>query len=1083
MSSLHLPRVISQRGKSPMEVERENFEKAQTVAINKAINSQVHPVKEKHVRSAILGTFHENGAGVFWATTSKLPLQGNAIVCWKFLHVLHKLLREGHANVILDSQKYISLLRDIGKLWCVENEGHLKDGYGRLIAAYTKLLIQKLSFHKKNPRIPGSLTMTDEQFNKIFGVDVNNYFEVSCDMLDYLDEILALQETVFGSLDMSRSNSMTNSGQCRLAPLIPCILDSCQLYDYLVKSLFKLHSSLPPDTLSGHRDRFLSGYQRLKQFYHQSGNLQYFKNLVQVPLLPDDPPNFLIASDLSKHVKPVAVVPVEPEPEAEAETPEADGIGFLIDTSSPVHESHDKFDETFGQESMDTFNFNGQPEVDERDVLIERLTKEIQQLREEIEQVKLEAQQEVHLLQDEKDQLKKILSELQLAVDNTLKENELLKKEVDEAKLYAANAGKLTDSEKLVKANEEKFKKMKEIYGKLREEHVTLLRTHAEINKQLKDEKRLAEEKDMLLKEKNLQLEQVQQEQKVLEESMQQNSDTALSELEKSTTKCENLEKSQQELSKEIELLKAQKQQLEMDLEDVRVKATALDSSLEKVKSEKEKVEESLSQQVSALQLELEEAKKSKVTIEENLKEELDNMESRLKENESAKKNSEETLNKHLTELEAKLQESLNAQQARESQHQEALKKLYKLLVESCVKECHVILQTALDQSENLPHLTVTCSAEYLLDRTYPIYDSISNLRTAHQQYKSNEANVHELLVSLNGFSHQLSECIIHGFATSHSAQVAAGDELINNCKKAVNESMTTLTAIEQDSEKVNENINKILESVKKIQADAETLLPKIADVKDKEIGDMVESEMQSTTSAVDLAAERIEAMLKKTSEDNTGATLEVNTSILDACTSLMKAIKILLEKSRDLQKEIVAQGRGASTAKEFYNKHHRWTEGLITAAKTVGWAATALVEVADKVVQGEGKFEELIVCSKQIAASTAQLVVASKVKADRESKCLAQLSNASKMVNEAAGKVVGSAKTASNAVEEKSLMDFTTLSLHQTKQQEMQTQLHVIELENLLKNERIKLGNLRKQRYQLAGESEGWEIDQTTKS
>uniref|UniRef100_A0A0L8G5Q5 ENTH domain-containing protein n=1 Tax=Octopus bimaculoides TaxID=37653 RepID=A0A0L8G5Q5_OCTBM len=292
-----------------------------SIAINKAINSNVHPVKEKHVRSAILGTFHESGAGVFWATTSKLPLQGNAIICWKFLHVLHKLLREGHANVILDSQKYISLLKDIGKLW-----GHLKDGYGRLIAAYTKLLIQKLSFHKKNPRIPGSLTMTDEQFNKIFGADVNNYFEVSCDMLDYLDEILVLQEAVFGSLDMSRSNSMTNSGQCRLAPLIPCILDSCQLYDYLVKSLFKLHSSLPPDTLSGHRDRFLAGYrhlplalmhalshshllypthtqpilthtyytcshllstQALTHFYHQSGTLQYFKNLVQVPLLPD----------------------------------------------------------------------------------------------------------------------------------------------------------------------------------------------------------------------------------------------------------------------------------------------------------------------------------------------------------------------------------------------------------------------------------------------------------------------------------------------------------------------------------------------------------------------------------------------------------------------------------------------------------------------------------------------------------------------------------------------------------------------------------------------------------------------------
>ena len=61
------------------------------------------------------------------------------------------------------------------------------------------------------------------------------------------------------------------------------------------------------------------------------------------------------------------------------------------------------------------------------------------------------------------------------------------------------------------------------------------------------------------------------------------------------------------------------------------------------------------------------------------------------------------------------------------------------------------------------------------------------------------------------------------------------------------------------DSEKVNENIDKILEAVKKIQADAETLLPKIADVKDKEVGDMIESEMQSTTIAIELAAERIE--------------------------------------------------------------------------------------------------------------------------------------------------------------------------------------------------------------------------------
>lgn len=40
----------------------------------------------------------------------------------------------------------------------------------------------------------------------------------------------------------------------------------------------------------------------------------------------------------------------------------------------------------------------------------------------------------------------------------------------------------------------------------------------------------------------------------------------------------------------------------------------------------------------------------------------------------------------------------------------------------------------------------------------------------------------------------------------------------------------------------------------------------------------------------------------------------------------------------------------------------------------------SCLSDAADLVVQGEGKFEELMVCSHEIAASTAQLVAASKV-------------------------------------------------------------------------------------------------------
>lgn len=59
------------------------------------------------------------------------------------------------------------------------------------------------------------------------------------------------QHTVFNSITTFHVNSMTSAGQCRLAPLIPLIQDSNQLYDFLVRIMFKLHSNLPNDVLIG----------------------------------------------------------------------------------------------------------------------------------------------------------------------------------------------------------------------------------------------------------------------------------------------------------------------------------------------------------------------------------------------------------------------------------------------------------------------------------------------------------------------------------------------------------------------------------------------------------------------------------------------------------------------------------------------------------------------------------------------------------------------------------------------------------------------------------------------------------------
>lgn len=75
-------------------------------------------MKQKHVRSTIIGTYQEKGAQTFWIVVLRLPLQDDRIIAWKFCHVLHKLLREGYnPNTILHSQRHRGELENLGKYW------------------------------------------------------------------------------------------------------------------------------------------------------------------------------------------------------------------------------------------------------------------------------------------------------------------------------------------------------------------------------------------------------------------------------------------------------------------------------------------------------------------------------------------------------------------------------------------------------------------------------------------------------------------------------------------------------------------------------------------------------------------------------------------------------------------------------------------------------------------------------------------------------------------------------------------------------------------------------------------------------
>ncbi len=77
--------------------------------------------------------------------------------------------------------------------------------------------------------------------------------------------------------------------------------------------------------------------------------------------------------------------------------------------------------------------------------------------------------------------------------------------------------------------------------------------------------------------------------------------------------------------------------------------------------------------------------------------------------------------------------------------------------------------------------------------------------------------------------------------------------------------------------------------------------------------------------------------------------------------------------------------------------------------------------EKADKLVNGNGKLEEIIVSSNEIAASTAQLVVASNVKADRESTNRYALIEAKNNVSNATAGLVASAKSYLEIIDDQS--------------------------------------------------------------
>lgn len=109
----------------------------------------------------------------------------------------------------------------------------------------------------------------------------------------------------------------------------------------------------------------------------------------------------------------------------------------------------------------------------------------------------------------------------------------------------------------------------------------------------------------------------------------------------------------------------------------------------------------------------------------------------------------------------------------------------------------------------------------------------------------------------------------------------------------------------------------------------------------------------------------------------------------------------------------------------------------------------------------------DLIVAAQEIAACTAQLVVSSRVKAPRGSVLLSELGQASRQVTQATGGVVATVKDSQRRLDDQQdQLDLSTMSVHQAKTLEMEIQVKVLELEQALQQERLRLASFRRKNY-----------------
>jgi hypothetical protein len=1023
------------------------------ISVKKACNTDEVPPKRKHVRACIVYTWDHKNSRAFWNAVKIQPLQSDQVQLFKALIMIHKVLQEGHPNTLKDGYRNRDFISSLATVF--PSQGNT---YGRLINQYDKFILQKLDFHRNNPGFNGIFEY--EEYISLRAVnDPNEGYESILLLMDLQDLIDDLQTLIFATINQTPNNL------CKISALVPLIAESYGVYKFCVSMLRGMHQQLGEDeALTGLFERFDSQHFRLRDFFTDCHAIKFLTSLVTIPRLTNNPPNLSTTDEGVPISRPRSVNT------AQSDTPQI--------SSQPTSNFEPPANPPPAIDQQSGFLLQQQQEQEriQRDLEAHRqqqLQQQVQQqqlFEEQQRQQEQKFQQEQQMLQQQQThQQQSRVSELEndlLIFKNQYDNDQLLLQQYDarvkslENELMTFNetaTQQIASKDVAIQNLEEqatnwakKYEALAKLYSQLRQEHLNLLSKFKKIQQKINSAQESIMKKEKFekdLKAKNIELADLIRER-----------DRARLDLDRvKASKDQEIEKLQaevRELNSQVnESGKLQSMNLtniiakhEREMQDMKSQLKDRNSQLSNLGSE------DLQEKLKEKEIDLEIAQES--------------LDSALRELAISKEDQDEIVNVQIDHILL--------------QNIEKLRSLIDIFLSNNAKR---VQDTKHELTSTMQAGNLNASPEYLLSIVELSSDTATDFATifnsyiaeGSQSYAEDNSSYSDIILTSSELATSLNDIMLNAKGiirilarddeeklvalvndVLHSAELFFGDLKSDN-----------LDAQADDDDKIDIVIDGNLQLQNSLQ-----FLGRFVDGLRKSSGinfnlanleDLVNSEMEQTAKAVSSAAKFLDELLVR------GGTLEVHEGILVAAKAIIDAIMLLITAAAESQNEIVSKGKGNQSRKEFYKKNNRWTEGLVSASKAVAGATNVLIQTADGVLKNSNSNEQLIVASNEVAASTAQLVAASRVKANFVSKkqdaleqCSSKVSMACKLLVARVQKLLEKDETQSNSKQ----VDLNKLTPYEGKTVEMEQQVEILKLENKLNAARKRLGEIRKHGY-----------------